>query len=221
MTIRIYFFIVLIFLFSNTVSSFGDERLINELSQDNWESQFMDQRILEDLKKEDNLDKLLLIANNKGLDWRVRIRVIKILGEMHYKRVIPYLIKMFNDPFFHNECPSIKSSIASALGNYNDKDVINSLINNINDPEIIVREEVIKSIGRIGDSSTLPYLINTLNDKNFAIKIASIKAIEKIGDSSAISALKRIISEDKDILLKREAEIAIERLMKLNLRSTK
>lgn len=197
--------------------AYADNAMIDDLSKDGWESRFMNQQKLEALKSDSNFSKLIRIADNGGLDWRIRIRAIKILGEMRYHKAMPYIIAMFNDPFFSNECPSIKSYVATALGNYNDYTVVTALIDGIDDAEILVREEAIKSLGKIGSKRAVSHLANALNDRSFAVKIAAIRALSQIGDSSAITFLKNIINGNDDALLKSEAAAAIDILMKQSL----
>jgi HEAT repeat protein len=198
------------------MSSFvcADDAMIDDLSKDGWESRFMNQHKLETLKSDLNFKKLIWIADNGGLDWRIRIRAIKVLGEMRYYNAMPYIIAMFNDPFFNNECPSIKSYVATALGNYTDYTVVEALIGGIDDAEILVREEAVKSLGKIGDKRAVSYLINALNDKSFAVRAAVIRSLAQIGDVSAISHLRDIVNGNDDSLIKREASIAIDILTK-------
>jgi HEAT repeat protein len=209
---------IFISVFLNKTSSFADDLLINVLSLDDWESKLLNRISLEDLKQDENFKNLLFIANNKGINWKLRIRAIKILGFMDYKKVVPYLVDMFNDHFFHDNCPSIKSYVALALGYYKEESVINTLISGLNDKEILVREAVVNSLGKIGDKRVLPYLIKALNDKSFAVKIASLKAIERISDPSVIEHIKDFLKNIDDDILKREVEGIIEKLMRLDIK---
>lgn len=221
MPLRNYFVVITIFiLFFLNKPSFADD-LLSVLSQDYWESRLLNQASLEDLRKDEEFNKLLSIVKNEGIDWRLRIRVIKIFGLIDDNRTIPYLIEIFEDPFLNDDCPAIRYYAALALGNYKDKRVTEALLNSINDSEIFVREAVVYSLGNTGDKSVLPYLINALNDKSFAVRRASLRAIEKLGDRLAIESLKKFVKNVNDDILKEEAEKIIEKFHRLDLRSEK
>jgi HEAT repeat protein len=194
--------------------SFADDLLINSLSQDDWESRLLNQASLEDLRKDEKFNKLLSIVKNEGIDWRLRIRVIKIFGLMDDNKTIPYLIEIFEDLFLNDDCPAIRYYAALALGNYKDKRVTEALLNSINDSEILVREAVVHSLGKTGDKDVLPYLINALNDKSFAVRRASLRAIEELGDRLAIESLKNFVKNVNDDILKKEAENIIEKFLR-------
>ena len=47
---------------------------------------------------------------------KVKIRAIRLLGDIPDKRISDKLVTVFNNPFLNEECPAIKWNIAHALG---------------------------------------------------------------------------------------------------------
>jgi HEAT repeat protein len=194
-----------------TATASEHDALISEFKKNDWESRLLNPQSIERFKDEKMFNKLVDIVDNRGLDWRIRIRGIKLLGEINTPKAAASLIEMFNDPFFNAECPSIKLYVAAALGNFkNDNRVVDTLISGINDRELLVREASINALGRIGSFKAVPYLIAVLNDKSFAVKVSSVMALEKIGDPRAVPHLKTLANSTADPHLKEIALLALK-----------
>lgn len=205
-----------IFLQSFAGMSFAVEydALIAEFQRDDWETRFLSRQRMDVFREEGAFNSLVSLVNNSGIDWTVRIRGIKLLGELRSPKAATNLVGMFNDPFFNHECPSIKSYVAVALGNYkNDAFVVDALIRGLNDGELLVREASIQSLGNIGDSRAVPSLITLLNDNSFAVKYNAIVAMEKIGDSKALPYLKTLAESKEDSTLKNAALLAMQKIL--------
>lgn len=179
--------------------------LINELQRDDWERVILSPDRLKSFKDDKLFRDLVNVADNRGLDWRIRIRGIKTLGALKTSAALSNLVAMFNDPFFNAECPSIKSYVAEALGNYNDLHTVDTLIDGLTDAELLVRESSIKSLGKIASPKALPHLVKLLNDNSLAVKISAIYALERIGDRLAVPYLQRFIDATTDSFLKETA----------------
>jgi HEAT repeat protein len=159
------------------------------------------------------VDALLNLVITKAEDWRIKIRAVRLLGEIADPGVSEVLVRVFNDPFLNEECPAMKWNTAIALGKDFNKGsrVVDSLIDALNYNNLLVREAAIQSLGKIGDSRAVPFLIPVLNDKSFAIKFGTIKALGNIGDPQAIPFLKQIAKNDNDPYIKGEALSVLEK----------
>lgn len=154
---------------------------------------------------------LMDVIEDRGEEWKIQVKAIKLLSEIKSPKAIDLLIKILDDPFFTNDCPALKWNAALALGNFkNSSRVVEALINALNDRTLYIREAAIQSLGEIGDKRAVPYLISALKDKSFAIKISAINALQKIGDPEAKPFLKRILESDTDEHIKEEAEKALK-----------
>lgn len=165
---------------------------------------------ISNVKDEKTVDVLIELLHNKDEDWQVQSRAIKLLGESKNKKAINILLQYFDNVFLNYECPSIKWHTAIALGNFkDDARVFKSLIDNLSYDNLQVKEAVIQSLGAIGNKEAVPYLLPILKESSFALKYSAIKALRNIGDPQAISHLKKFITSEKDIILKKEAISAI------------
>lgn len=150
------------------------------------------------IRDDESVTALISVVENKGEDWRIQTKAIKLLSEIKNPRSIGLLIKVLDDPFFTYDCPALKWNAAIALGNFKNSRAVDALINALTDKILYVREAAIQSLGEIGDERAAPHLISVLGDKSFAIKISAIKALGKIGASSAIPHLKQTADDDTD-----------------------
>lgn len=191
-----FFVVFLVLLNGFTFASTHDE-LIKKLEINEWEDLFYKKGEINKYKSGDNFRRLVDIAENKGLDWHIRIKAIRLLSITANIAVPDILINMLYDPFFNHECPAIKSSVAEAMGNFkNDSRIVDALIYALNDGEIHVREASIDSLGKIGNKKAVPSLLNIVDDKSIALRIAAIRSLGVLGDNSALNKLKFIAEKD-------------------------
>ncbi len=148
------------------------------------------------------------IAGNADEDWRMRIKAIRLLAEAGDPNAVDSLMTAAVD-----FCPAIRWNAVSALGvfqgNYR---VVSSLIAALDDGDLYIREAAVKSLGEAGDPKAVLPLISVLGDKNFVVRITAVRALRKIGDPQAVPFLKRTAQEDRDPLIRGEADIAITAL---------
>lgn len=166
------------------------------------------------IKDKEAIDLLLKIAFDKREDWRIKIVAIRLLGEIDDLYITDKLVTIFNNPFLNEECPAIKWNTAIALGKEFNRGTraVDSLIEALNQDNLLIKEAAIQSLGRIGDPKAVPYIIPYLEDKNFAIRFSAIKALENIGDSRAIPFLERFVDSTNDKLLKHQTISSLKKL---------
>jgi hypothetical protein len=185
--------------------------LVALLQRDDWHAHLSTTTQRENLDR--SFDTLLGLVWNKGIDWRIRIRGIVLLGETSNPRRADILIRMFHNPFFNAECPSIKMSLIIALSSIdNDPRVVDTLIEAMNDSEIEVREAAIQALGRLESERAVPFLIGKLTDKSFAIRRSAILSLSRIRDARALPFLRKIAEGDRDLVLRSEAASALARM---------
>ncbi len=205
------FFCFVILYPSGKLFASGDDLLVAELQKADWHERFSTQPQKERLNS--SFDTLLSLVRNKGIDWRIRIRGIVLIGETDNPGRAAILIRMFHNPFFNAECPSIKTSIVIALSSIdNDPKVVDTLIGGMSDSEIEVREAAIMALGRLGSGRAVPFLIEALKDRSFAIKRSAILSLSRIDDRRAVPFLKKMAEGDRDPLLRSVAETALTKM---------
>lgn len=190
------------------------DSIIRELQKNDWEVRLINDAALEAMNNRHLTGVLIELIRNRSIDWRLQVRGIRLLAQMHTPMVEDVLLQLFSDIFFHHGCPALKSSLALALGNFSGPRVVGALIQGLEDPELPVREASIVSLGRVGDAAALPYLIDQLKDTRFMIKVSAIRSLGLLRDARAVSSLENIADNASEPLLKREAFIALSMLRK-------
>jgi HEAT repeat protein len=202
----LFFAFLVLSLVPRETSAAQHDSLIAQLREDRWHVYFSNDK----QKLNNSFSPLLELANNRGLDWRIRIRCITLLSETSDPRRADVLVGMFRDDFFNSECPAIKTTIVRALGAVpDDQRVVDALIDGMNDRELQVREAAIQALGALRNAKAVPFLINKLSDGNFSIKMSVIRSLGQIRDPKAIPLLKNIADSDADDLLRNEATSAL------------
>jgi hypothetical protein len=185
--------------------------LVSELQRPDWHAYFSSPAEKEKLNR--SFDTLVSLTGNKGIDWRIRIRGIVLIGETDNPGKASILMHMFHNPFFNALCPSIKTSIVIALSNIdNDPKVVDTLIGGMRDPEIEVREASIRALGRIGSERAVPFLIHALKDRSFAIRRSAILSLGRIRDRRALPFLRKVAEGDRDPVLRMVAETTLRKM---------
>ena len=187
------------------------DELITRLHSHDERAQIAAVEGLEGIKDKKVVDELLHFLSIEAENWRVKIKVIGLLGEIDDSEVSDKLVTFFNNPYLNEVCPAMKRSTALALGKRFNKGTraVDSLIGDLNSDDILVREAVIQSLGKIGDPMAVPFIIPALDDKKFAIRLSAVKALGDIGDPQAIPFLKKVASTDHDRYLRKAAQAAL------------
>lgn len=210
---RRLFYFVLISLAIFVQSSFASvqDAILTELRRDDWFTYFTTP--LAKAEIDGNFDALLSLVRNKGIDWKIRIRGIILIGRSGNPARSGILVNMLYNPFFNAECPSIKTNIVTALG-YVDKDryVIDALIDATGDRELLVREAAVKALGTSSNERAVVLLLKELGDRNFSIRLNAVRSLGQIRDPSTLPYLRKIAETDEDLFIRNEAIEAISRI---------
>ncbi|MCS7164416.1 MAG: HEAT repeat domain-containing protein [Thermodesulfovibrio sp.] len=189
-----------IILFPLSSCAFTVNELFKELDTPKWREKVSDPLFLEKFKNPDMLSVVIKLADERGYDWRYRIRAITLLGKIGTSEAMEALLSMFQDHFFHHGCPSLRSYIADALGNFKpNRRLLEILKEGLKDPEVLTREATAKSLGRLKMEESVKYLKDAfLSEKSLAVKIAIINALKSIGTEEALNFIKELASDIKN-----------------------
>jgi len=205
--------LLLIFLVVNTNSADDIKAIESEFNNKDWGVRYSVLDKIKDISKKDSITFLIKVVSNRAEYWPIKIKAIQLLGKSHDPEALNTLLTIFNDPFLNWECPSIKSYTAYALGNFkNNHKVFNSLINAVDDKEVLTREAVITSLGKIANPEAIPYLLNALNDKSIAVRLSALKSLEEIGDINTIPYIQNFINREIDSTIKEMASIILNNI---------
>lgn len=196
-------FLILLFipllLISANLYAYSMDDLLKELDVPDWQEKISNPVFFEKFKSSEKFKTVVELADARGYDWRYRIRAIRMLGHMKTPQAKEALLGMFQDHFFHHECPSLKSYVAESLGDFpQGKRLLEILKEGLTDPEVLVREATAKSLGRLKMPESVKYLTKAFNnEKSLAVKIAIINALKLIGSPEAQSFIKQTASDAK------------------------
>ncbi|MFZ5996739.1 MAG: HEAT repeat domain-containing protein [Nitrospirota bacterium] len=153
---------------------------------------------------------LMDILGNQAEDWKLRIRVIRLLAEIGDPRAADALMNALGD-----YCPAIKWNAAVALGRFSGSSrVVRALIDMLDDHSTVVREAAVASLGAIGDAYAVPHLIEALKDRTISVVLSALRALENIGDERAITPVRAVADGHPDPLLRSVAASVVEKLSK-------
>ncbi|MCS7215915.1 MAG: HEAT repeat domain-containing protein [Thermodesulfovibrio sp.] len=193
-------FLVLFIILSPLSSSHAltVNELLKELETPNWREKITDPLFIERFKTPEMLSVVIKLADSRGYDWRYRIRAIALLGNIGNNESKEALLTMFQDHFFHHECPSLKSYVADALGNFKPENRLFEILKEgLKDSEVLIREATARSLGKLKMEQSVKYLKEAfISEKSLAVKIAIINALKLIGTEEAKSFIKEIALKD-------------------------
>lgn len=186
--------------------------LMKQLLGNDRETQMRAADALSKYKEGMAIDALVNFVFLKKEHWTVKIKIIRILGDIPDQRIADRLVTVFNDPFLNEECPAMKWNAAIALGKDFNKGTraVDSLIEALDYNNLLIKEAIIQSLGKIGDSKAVPFIIPSLRDQSFAIKFSAIKALENIGDPQVIHHLRQLAETEEDVYIKGAALAALK-----------
>jgi HEAT repeat protein len=211
-TLIISLFLIFMGLPAESTGAITTDELIANLHSHDEQVQMAAVKGLDGIKDKRVVNELLRFLSIEAENWRVKIKVIGLLGEIEDPEVSDKLVTFFNNPFLNEVCPAMKRSTALALGKRFNKGTraADSLIEDLNSDDILVREAVIQSLGKIGDPMAVPFIIRALDDKKFAIRLSAVKALGDIGDPEAVPFLKKVASTDHDQYIRQAAKSALQ-----------
>lgn len=194
----------MVFIFFLSAEAYTIDDLLSELDTADWTEKVANPVFVQKFKSPEMTSIVVKLADARGYDWRYRIRAIKLLGNIGSLQAEEALLGMFQDHFFHHECPSLKSYVADALGYFKpEKRLMEILKEGLKDPEVLVREATAKSLGRLKMPESVSYLKEAfLSERSKAVKIAIINALKSIGTDDAKGFIRKIAADSgyKDVV---------------------
>lgn len=107
---------------------------------------------------------------------------------------------------------------AMILGQSEDPDAIDALVNRLIDAEEDVRAAAAEALGRIGDECAVEPLIHVLSDSSNDVRRNVISSLESIGDMRCIEPILQSIHDEEDARMK---QMAYEAILQIYLRAIK
>jgi HEAT repeat protein len=117
-----------------------------------------------------------LVRALDDLDDEVRAKAAASLGKLGDHRAVTYLL----DHLLTDPAPFVRARIAGALGQFNDAEVIDTLVRALGDPAWWVRMRSVEALEQIGPVSEGPLML-ALDDTDPEIRIRAAVALERLG----------------------------------------
>jgi HEAT repeat protein len=117
-----------------------------------------------------------LVRALDDLDDEVRAKAAASLGKLGDHRAVTYLL----DHLLTDPAPFVRARIAGALGQFNDTEVIDTLVRALGDPAWWVRMRSVEALEPIGAVSEGPLML-ALDDTDPEIRIRAAVALERLG----------------------------------------
>jgi HEAT repeat protein len=123
----------------------------------------------------------------RGLDDvedEVRAKSATALGRLGDRRAVAYLLEhLLSDP-----APFVRARIASALGQFEEPEVVDRLVRGLGDPAWWVRMRSVEALEQIGGRAEGPLLV-ALDDPDPEIRVRAAVALERQGVAASLVAL--------------------------------
>jgi HEAT repeat protein len=140
-----------------------------------------------------------LIKNLESSDIFVQAQTLMKLLDIECYEAVPYII-----PLLKSSNINVRSTSAYVLGELGDEDdmnLIKALINALNDPEEIVRSDVIEALGLLLVEEAVPKVCELLlNDPSALVRASAAEALGEIGNVNCINTLDLVITNPHENL---------------------
>ena len=216
--IRIRIVVVLIILLCiNSSLSFAESDEVKGLVRGLWsfrhKSRMEALERLEALKDYRSVDGLIDLVLLESDDWRIKIRALRLLGDIGDRRAIVPIVRVFKDPDINKDCPAIMWNALAALREFGgDSYIADSISDYLKTDNLMIKEAVIETIGTTGGPDKVYLLSDTIWDDSFAVRLSAVKAIAKMGGYEAEEMLLDAASSDPDPNIRQTAETALQEI---------
>ncbi len=133
-------------------------------------------------------NKLEKLARNEDVSDELRFEALISLGKIGDTESLPTLMQLFN------EYPECLEPI-TALGFYKSSTPVSKLIERLQDPDSLFKEEIVRVLGEIGDPMATKILIELLHDEDRMVRYYSARALYKMGGRDVVQSLCSLLND--------------------------
>lgn len=158
-----------------------------------------------------------LIENLKSLDVGVQANALMNLLGLDSHSAVPYIIPLLKSS--DTGICSISAYVLGELGDEDDTNLTEALMHLLNDPEKIVRSDVIDALSLLLVEEAVPKICELLlKDSSAAlVRVSAAEALGEIGNNSNIGILDVVIDNlSEDLVVRRYAKYSKELLSEEN-----
>ncbi len=133
-------------------------------------------------------NKLEALARKDDISDELRFESLISLGKIGDPESLPTLMLLFND------YPEYLEPI-TALGFYKSSTPVAKLIERLQDPDALYKEEIVRVLGEIGDPMATKVLMELLHDEDRMVRYYSARALYKMGGRDVVQALCSLLND--------------------------
>lgn len=145
-------------------------------------------------------DRLEALAKNEDATDELRFESLLSLGKIGDNDSMPTLIQAFN------EFPDFIEPI-SALGYFKSSTPVSKLIERLQDPDSLYKEEIVRVLGEIGDPMATKTLMELLHDEDRMVRYYSARALHKMGGRDVVQSLCSLLNDPDEWIVINVLEI--------------
>ena len=145
-------------------------------------------------------DRLEAITKNEDYSDELRFEALISLGKIGDNESLPTLIQAFN------EFPDYLEPI-TALGFFKSSTPVAKLIERLQDPDSLYKEEIVRVLGEIGDPMATKILMEQLHDEDRMVRYYSARALYKMGGRDVVQALCSLLNDPDEWIVINVLEI--------------
>lgn len=145
-------------------------------------------------------DKLEALVKNEDASDELRFEALISLGKIGDNESLPTLQQAFN------EFPDCLEPI-TALGHFRSSTPVAKLIERLQDPDSLYKEEIVRVLGEIGDPMATKVLMELLHDEDRMVRYYSARALYKMGGRDVVQALCSLLNDPDEWIVINVLEI--------------
>ena len=145
-------------------------------------------------------DRLEAITKNEDASDELRFEALISLGKIGDNESLPTLMQAFN------EFPDYLEPI-TALGYFKSSTPVAKLIERLQDPDSLYKEEIVRVLGEIGDPMATKVLMELLHDEDRMVRYYSARALYKMGGRDVVQALCGLLNDPDEWIVINVLEI--------------
>lgn len=145
-------------------------------------------------------NRLEAITINEDVSDELRFEALISLGKIGDNESLPTLMHAFN------EYPDCLEPI-TALGYFKSSTPVAKLIERLQDPDSLYKEEIVRVLGEIGDPMATKVLMEQLHDEDRMVRYYSARALYKMGGRDVVQALCSLLNDPDEWIVINVLEI--------------
>lgn len=130
----------------------------------------------------------------------LKLEILLSIGKIRDPKSLPVLTHAFDVYAEHIEP-------ITALGSFKDSSPVPKLIQRLEDPDALYKEEIVRVIGEIGDPMATRTLIELLHDEDRMVRYFSARALYKMGGRDVVQSLCGLLNDPDEWIVINVLEI--------------